>query len=63
MLENEQKAITENIEVPLTYGLMIPSGVNIENKALRPNIILRCKEEKKEKKALLIEVLIPVILG
>ena len=40
---------------------MIPSGVNIEKKALRPDIILRCK--KTEKKALLIEVLIAVIYG
>ena len=38
--ENEPKAITENMEVPLTYDLMIPSSVNIENKALRPEIIL-----------------------
>ena len=34
MWENEPKAITENIEVPLTYDLVIPSGVNIENKSL-----------------------------
>ena len=32
--ENEPKAITANIEVPFTYDLMIPLGVNIENKAL-----------------------------
>ena len=44
--ENEAKAITENIEVPLTYDLIIPSGVNIENKALRQHIILRY--EKRE---------------
>ena len=44
MWGNEPKAITENMEVPLTYELMIPSGVNIENKALRPDIILRCKK-------------------
>ena len=47
------------MEVPLTYGLMIPSSGNIKNKALRPDIILRFK---KEKKALLIEVLMAVIL-
>ena len=28
------KADTENVDVPLTYDLMIPSSVNIENKAL-----------------------------
>ena len=49
------------MEVPLTYDLMIPLSVNIEKKALRPDIILRYKK-KREKKALLIEVLIPVIL-
>ena len=58
--EHEPKAITENMEVPLTYDLMTPSSVNIENKALRPDIILRYK--KREKKALLSEVLIAVIL-
>ena len=58
--EHEPKAITENMEVPLTYERMIPSSVSIENKALQPDIKLRYK--KKEKKALLIEVLIPVIL-
>ena len=48
------------MEAWLTYNLMIPSSVNIENKALRPDIIVRYK--KREKKALLIEVLKPVIL-
>ena len=47
------------MKVPLTYDLVIPSSVNIENKALRPDITLRYK---KKEKALLIEVLIPVIL-
>ena len=60
MWEYEPKAISENMEVPLTYNLMIPLSVNIENKALRPDIILR---NKKEKKALLIEMLIPVIFN
>ena len=45
--ENEPKAITENIEVPLMYDLMIPMGVNIENKALQPDIILRCKKKRR----------------
>ena len=35
------------------YDLMIPSSVNTENKAMRPDIRLGYK---KEKKALLIEV-------
>ena len=47
------------MEVPLTYVPMIPSSMDIKNKALRPNIILRYK---KEKKALPNEVFIPVIL-
>ena len=46
------------MEVPLMYDLMIPLSADIENKALRPGIIFRYKKEK----ALLIEVLIPVIL-
>ena len=46
-------------EALLTYDLIIQSSRNIKNKALRPDIILRFK---KEKKALLIEVLIAVIL-
>ena len=48
MWENEAKAITENIEVPLMYDLMIPSGVNIENKALRPDIIVGYKKKREE---------------
>ena len=32
MCENEPNEITENIEVPLTFHLMIQTGVNIENK-------------------------------
>ena len=39
---------------------MISSGVNIENKALRPDTVLRYK---KEKMALLIEVLVPSDFG
>ena len=31
----------------LTDDLMIPLGVNIENKALRPDIILRCKKREE----------------
>ena len=37
----------------LTYDLMIPSSMNIENKALWPDIVLG---NKKEKTALLIEI-------
>ena len=44
----------------LTYNLMIPLSVNIENKALRPDIVLRYK---KENEALLIEVSIHSDLG
>ena len=46
--ENESKAIIENIEVPFIYYLMIPLGVNIENKMLRPDIKLRCKKRREE---------------
>ena len=41
--KHEPKAITENKEVPLTYDLMIPSSVHIENEALQPDIVLRHK--------------------
>ena len=44
--EHERKAITENMEVPLTYDLMIPSSMNIENKALQPDIILGYKKRE-----------------
>ena len=40
----------------LLYDLIIPSSMNMENKALRPDIVLRYK---KENKALLIEVSVP----
>ena len=43
-----------------TYNLMIPSSVNIENSALRPDIALTYK---KEKKALIIEVSVPSDFG
>ena len=56
---NQNQSLKTWKYLPLTYELMIPSSVNIENKVLRPDIIL---VYKKEKKALLIEVLIPVIL-
>jgi len=32
--------------VPLTYDVMIPSSVNIENKSLQPDIKLRYKKER-----------------
>ena len=44
----------------LTYDITIPSSVNRENKALRPDIRMRYK---KEKKALLIEVSVPSDFG
>ena len=40
--------------------LVIPSNVNIENKTLRPEFILR---NKKEKTALLIEISLPCDFG
>ena len=40
----------------LKYDPVIPSSVDIENKALRPDIVLR---HKKEKMAFLIEVAVP----
>ena len=52
--------INENKEVMLTYDQLIPSRVNIENKALWPDIVLRYK---KENKALLIEVSEPCDFG
>ena len=47
MWEHEPKATTENIEVPLTYDLMIPSSGNTENKALQLDIILRYKKREE----------------
>ena len=44
----------------LTHDKMIPSSVNIENKALHPDIVLK---HKKEKSALLIEVSVPNDFG
>ena len=44
----------------LTYDLVIPSSVKIENKASQLDIILR---NKKEKTALLIEISVPSNLG
>ena len=44
----------------LTYDLMIPSSVNIENQALRPDRVFRYK---KKNKALLIEVSEPSDFG
>ena len=41
----------------LTCGKMIPSSVNIANKALHPDIVLK---HKKEKSAFLIEVSVPI---
>ena len=45
--EHQPKAITENMEVPLTNDLMIPSSMNIENKALQPDVILRYKKREE----------------
>ena len=58
--KHEPRAIIENKDVVLTYDLMIPSNVNIENKALRLDIVLR---NKKEKTALLIEISVPSNFG
>ena len=44
----------------LTYDEMIPSSVDIANKALRPDTVLK---HKKEKSALLIEVSVPNDFG
>ena len=44
----------------LLYGMMIPSSVDIANKALRSDIVRR---HKKEKSALLIEVSVPNDFG
>ena len=40
---------------------MIPSSVNLENKAVQPDIVIRNK--KRKKLALLIEVLVPSDFG
>ena len=42
----EPKAITENKEVIITYDQMIPSSVNMENKVLQLDKVLRYKKEK-----------------
>ena len=54
--KHDPRAIIENKDVMLTYDLMITLSVNVENKALQPDIALR---NKKEKTALLIEISIP----
>ena len=58
--KHEPKALIENKDMMLTYDLMIPSSMNIENKTLQPDIVLRYK---KEKKALLIGVSVPSYFG
>ena len=58
--KHKPKATTENKDIMLTYNLMILSSVSIKKKALRPDIVLRYK---KEKKALLNEVSIPSDFG
>ena len=45
--KHEPKAIIEYKDITLTYNLMIPLGMNIENKALRPDMELRYKKENK----------------
>ena len=59
-METQTKSILENEQVMLMCDKMIPSSVNIANKALRPNIVLT---HKKEKSALLIEVSVPNDFG
>ena len=54
--KRKAKAIIENKNIMLAYNLMIPFSVNITNKALQPNKVVRYK---KQKKALLIEVSVP----
>ena len=44
--KHEPKVIIKNEEVMLMYNLRIPSSVNTENKALRPDIVLRYKKER-----------------
>ena len=51
--KHKPRTIIEKKDVMLAYNLMIPSSVNIENKALRQDIVLR---NKKEKTALLTEI-------
>ena len=58
--KHDPRAIIENKDVMLTYNLMIPSSMNIENKALQTAFILR---NKKEKTALLIEISVPSDFG
>ena len=50
MWQHEPKANTENMEVPLTEDLMIPSSMNIKNKALRPDIILKYNKKYIKKR-------------
>ena len=51
--KHKQNLILENEQVILTHDKMIPSSVDIANKALRPDMVLK---HKTEKSALLIEV-------
>ena len=43
--KHEPRAIIENEDVMLTYDLLIPSSGNIENKALRSDIVSMTKKE------------------
>ena len=52
--------MVENEQVMLTCDTMIPSSVDIANKALCPDMVLK---HKKEKSALLIKVSVPNDFG
>ena len=54
--KHKPEPILENEQIMLTCEKMIPSSVDIANKALRPDIVLKHKQEWS---ALLIEVSVP----
>ena len=61
--KHKQNLILENEQVILTHDKMIPSSVDIANKALRPDIPSCSNTKRKKKMALLIEVTVPNDFG
>ena len=60
-LKHKPELILENEHIMLMCDKMIPSSVDIANNALRPDMVLKHKKEKKM--ALLIELSVPNDFG